>query len=164
MTPTFLRKLTGYSALLLVALSLAGPREVRAQLLVATGVRDLAFGNVLPGVPTTVQPTDAARSGQFDITGPSLARIEITFTLPTVLNRTGGGTMPISFGSTSAGYSASGSIAAQTAFNPNTAFRTNLSLIGRGSVFLGGTLAPAGSQTAGSYSATVTMTVALTTL
>jgi hypothetical protein len=69
--------------------------------------------------------------------------------------------MPISFGPTSAGYSASGSIAAQTAFDPRTPFRANLSALGRGSVFLGGALSPPGSQAAGSYTASVTMTVAL---
>ncbi len=160
MTPTLLRTLVGRGAPLALALSLAGAGELRAQL-AATGVRDLAFGNVLPGVPSTVQRTDAARSGQFDITGPILGRVEITFTLPATLIGGAGATMPTSFGSTSAGYSANGSIAAQTAFDPRTPFRATLSLLGRGSVFLGGTVAPPGSQGAGSYTAFVTITVAM---
>lgn len=161
MTLTLPRRLTGRGALVVLALSLAAAGESRAQLVAATGIRDLAFGNVLPGVTTSVQPSDAVRSGQFNITGPSLGRIEITFTLPTALTRAGGTTMPISFGSTSAGYSASGSIVGQTAFNPHSPFRANLSVLGRGSVFLGGALTPAGSQAAGSYTATMTITVAL---
>jgi len=154
-------KPAGRGALLVLALSLAGARELRAQLLVATGVRTLGFGNVLPGVPSNVQPTDPVRSGQFDITWPSLARVEVQFVLPTVLSTGGGATIPISFGATSAGYSASGSIAGQTPFNPTTPFRANLSALGRGSVYLGGALAPPGAQAAGSYSASVSITVAL---
>jgi hypothetical protein len=161
MIPTRRRRLARPATLLVLALSLAGGRELRAQLLVATGIRDLAFGTVLPGVPSTVPPSDAVRSGQFDIAGPILGRVEITFTLPATLSRTGGATMPISFGPISAGYSAGGSIAGQTAFDPRTPFRANLSAIGRGSVFLGGTLSPPGSQGAGSYTASVTVTVAL---
>jgi len=160
-TQTPLRTPAGRAAILALALFLAGARELRAQLLVVTGARSLGFGNVLPGVPTTVQPTDAVRSGQFDITGPSLARVEITFALPTVLQAGPGLTVPISFGATSAGYSASGSIAGQTAFDPRTPFRVNLSVLGRGSVFLGGLLTPPTSQAAGSYTATVSVTVAI---
>lgn len=154
------RKPAARGAILALALFLAGAGHLRAQVLVATGVRSLGFGNVLPGVATTVQPTDAVRSGQFNITGPVLGRVEITFALPTVLSAGVGPTVPISFGATSAGYSASGSIAGQTAFDPRTPFRVTLSLLGRGSVFLGGVLTPPSSQAAGSYTATVTITVA----
>lgn len=160
MTPTLRRTLVGRGALLALALSLAGARELRAQVITATGVRNLAFGNVLPGVPSTVQATDAVRSGQFNITGPILGRVEITFTLPATLSGGTGATMPISFGSMSAGYSANGSVAGQTAFDPRTPFRATLSVLGRGSVFLGGTLAPLGSQAAGSYTGSVIITVA----
>ena len=160
MTPTLQRTLARRGALLALALALASAREARAQLLSATGVRNLAFGNVLPGVSSTVQPTDAVRSGQFNITGPALGRVEITFTLPTTLSGGAGATMPILFGPTSAGYSSSGSIASQTAFDPRTPFRATLSVLGRGSVFLGGVLTPPGSQGAGSYSGSVTVTVA----
>jgi hypothetical protein len=148
-------------ALPALAISLAGAGQLHAQLLSANGVRNLAFGDVIPGVSNTVQPTDVIRSGQFDIVGPSLAQVETTFTLPTTLTGGGGATMPISFGATSAGYSASGAIGSQVPFDPRAPFRTNLSLLGRGSTFIGGVLAPAGTQSAGSYSGPISMTVAL---
>jgi Domain of unknown function (DUF4402) len=148
-------------ALVAAAISLAGAGQLRAQLLSVSGVRNLAFGDVIPGVPNTVQPTDLIRSGQFDIVGPSLAQVEITFALPTTLSGGGGATMPISFGATSAGYSSSGAIGSQAPFDPRAPFRTNLSLLGRGSTFIGGALGPAGTQTAGSYSGSVAMAVAL---
>ena len=34
----------------------------------AVGTRDLAFGAIIPGVVTTVAPTDPVKSGSFDIT------------------------------------------------------------------------------------------------
>jgi hypothetical protein len=148
-------------ALVAQAISLASGGQLRAQLLSATGVRNLAFGDVLPGVPNTVQPTDVTRSGQFDIGGPSLAQVEITFALPTALAGGGGATTPISFGATSAGYSANGSIASQVPFDPRVPFRASLSALGRGTAFVGGLLAPPGTQSAGSYSGSVSVTVAL---
>jgi len=151
----------GRAASLVLGLAVAGVGELRAQLLSANGAQNLAFGNVLPGVTTTVQPTDPARGARFDITGPSLAQVEVTFTLPAVLSAGGGATMPISFGPTSAGYTSSGSNGAQTAFDPRTPFRASLSLLGRGWVYLGGALSPPGAQSAGSYTAAVGMTVAL---
>jgi uncharacterized protein DUF4402 len=147
-------------ALLALALSLAGAGPLRAQFISAVGIRNVSFGNVLPGVPNTVPPTDATRSGQFNLIGPSLAQVEITFALPTTLTA-GGSTMPISFGATSAGYASNGSIASQVPFDPRVPFRVNLSVLGRGSTFLGGALTPPGTQSAGSYSGSVSITVAL---
>jgi Domain of unknown function (DUF4402) len=149
------------SAFVAVAILVAGAGQLRAQLVAATGIRDLGFGDVLPGVPNTVQPTDATRSGQFDILGPNLAQVEITFGLPTALTAGGGGTMPVSFSATSAGYSANGSIGSQVAFDPRVPYRANLSLLGRGSAFIGGSLAPPGTQAAGTYSGPLSVTVAL---
>lgn len=147
-------------ALLAPAISLAAGSHAHAQFVSATGVRNVAFGDVIPGLQNTVQPTDVIRSGQFNITGPSLAQVEITFALPATLSN-GGATMPISFGATSAGYSSSGAIGSQTPFDPRSPFRTNLSPLGRGSTFIGGIVAPAGTQSAGSYSGSLGMTVAL---
>jgi uncharacterized protein DUF4402 len=151
-------------ALLALALSHAGAGRLCAQLISANGIRNVSFGNVLPGVPNTVQPTDVGRSGQFNIVGPSLAQVEITFGLPTVITGPASTTMPISFGATAAGYASNGSIASQVPFNPHVPFRGNLSLLGRASTFLGGVLTPPGTQSAGSYSGSVSMTVALTGL
>jgi hypothetical protein len=134
--------------------------SLNAQSLSAVGVKNLNFGDVLPGVPVNVLATDAVRAGQFDITGPPSAPIEITFTLPEALTTLGGASMPISFGDMSAGFSPSGSIASQDLFNPLAAKRVTLSELGRGSGFVGGALNPPTTQPSGSYSAPVTITIA----
>jgi hypothetical protein len=146
---------------LALALSLANVTELRAQLpRSASGVRDLGFGSILPGVRTTVQPTDVVRSGQFEITGDISDPIEITFSLPSVLTGPEGATMPVSFTNESAGFSASGSITNQAFFDPKVPFQTNLSSTGRGTGFLGGVLDPSPTQRAGSYTGSVSITVA----
>ena len=61
------------------------------------GMRGLDFGMVTPGVPTEVQPTDAT-SGWFRLAHiPRPKSVQLQFTFPSNLTRTGGGTMPISF-------------------------------------------------------------------
>jgi uncharacterized protein DUF4402 len=161
LTMWWMRPLPARGALMAMALCLAGATELRAQAIrSATGIRDLGFGSVLPGVPTTVHPTDVARSGQFEITGEINDPIEITFSLPAVLSGPGGTTMPVSFGTMSAGFSASGAITNQVFFDPRVPFRVNLSSTGLGTGFLGGTLSPSGTQPAGSYSGFVSITVA----
>jgi hypothetical protein len=147
------------AGVLALAVSLAGATELRAQRS-ATGVRDLGFGSVLPGVPTTVHPNDVARSGQFQITGEPNDPVEIRFLLPSMLTGPGAATMNVSFGTTSAGFSPSGSITNQEFFDPRTSYSTNLSSTGRGTGFLGGILTPSGTQPAGSYSGSVTIIVA----
>jgi hypothetical protein len=69
----------------------------------------------------------------------------------------GGQMMPFSFGATSAGYSASGSVANQIPFDPRVPFTVTLNSSGNGVVFLGGALRPTGSQTAGSYATSITL-------
>jgi hypothetical protein len=144
-------------ALLALALSLTGAPELRAQLRSVTAIQDLTFGNVLPGVRTTVPPTDVARSGQFEITGDVNDPVEITFGLPNALNGPGGATMLVDF--TDMGiFSTSGS---NTPFNPEAPpFRGNLGSAGRATGFLGGILTPSLTQSPGSYSGSVSVTVA----
>lgn len=129
-------------------------RPIRVQ-----GVRSLAFGTLLPGIPQLVPRTDPVRSGQFDIRGQRLSTVQLTFTLPTVMNGPLGATLPLSFGGNDGGYSVSQSVSAQVGFDPRAPFLATLSNNGRGAVFLGGTAQPLVSQRAGSYSGTVTLTV-----
>lgn len=144
--------------LVLGAALLAAPAAVRAQATVV-GVQNLAFGNVIPGVPTTVPYSDAVRAGRFQVSGVFLRNIRITFTLPTQMNRIGGGPpMPLSFGNTSAAFS--GVFTGQTPFNPNAPFTTWV-WFGTSNVFLGGTASPTAGQPGGSYTANVIMTVIL---
>ena len=133
------------------------PLRVRAE-------RDLIFGSVLPGVSTIIQPTDPARSGQFDITGPRFSSIDIWFTLPSAMTGPSGAQLLMFFGPTDAGYTNTGAIGSQVSFDPRLRFVGTLSNNGRGFVYIGATTSPSGTQRAGSYAAAVTLTVAFTSL
>ena len=153
-------------ALLLAAAPALVPRHAAAQgrPLRATGLRGIAFGNVLPGVPQLVLATDPTRSAQFDLTGPNRIQVEITFTLPGALAAPGGGSIPIVFEPTSAGWSSSQTTADIVPFDPMQPFAATLSGNGRGTVFLGARLQPPAGVPSGAYAAPVTITLALTGL
>ena len=152
------------SAVALGALGALSPLGAQDRPLQVVGVRNLAFGTLLPGVPTMVLPGDGAKSGQLDVIGPDNARIMLSMTLPTVLVGDRGGTLPITFGPASAGWSQSQAVGNQTAFDPRAPFTAALSAAGRGSLFLGATLQPTPTQRAGAYSATITIVVTRTDL
>jgi hypothetical protein len=145
------------SLLLLTAVLVTG--RLSAQTISVRAMRGLSFGTVVPGVPSHVLRTDPVNSGQFEIQGPFLTFIRLTFTLPSVLNGPSGATMPLSFATNDAGYSISNSIGSQTAFDPHQSYTTLIWIGGRSGVFLGGTVSPIPSQRAGNYSATVVLTV-----
>lgn len=146
---------------LLALLLLASPGVLAAQRpLRATGVRGIDFGVVIPGIAQPVARTDAMRSAEFEIAGPNRGDLLVSFTLPTLLTAAGGGTVPIVFGSASAGYSQSQAIGNQIAFDPSQPFAATLGNTGRGSIFLGATLQPAAGTAAGDYSAPITITLA----
>ena len=126
--------------------------------------RDLSFGTLLPGVSETIQPTDPASSGHFGITGPRFSSIDILFALPTALTGPSGTQLLLSFGPTDGGYSPTAAIGSQVSFDPRLRFVGMLSESGRGFVYIGGTVSPAGTQRPGSYAAGITVTVAFTGL
>jgi hypothetical protein len=124
-----------------------------------TGVHSLIFGTVLPGVPAVASRANATSAGQFDLTGPRDSQAALTFTLPLAMTGPAAATIPLVFGGSDAGYSASQSIGSQIGFDPRQPFVITFSQQGRGSVFLGGTAQPAPTQQAGTYSGTITLTV-----
>lgn len=137
----------------------AAPTVVYAQSVI--GTQSLNFGNVIPGIPTTVLPTDPVNDGQIRITGAGFFRsVTVRFTLPAVMNGPSGATMPISFSSTDAGISWQGTIASMTTFNPNAPFTYTLWL-SSGTVYLGGRVSPGAAQASGSYTGTIILTVIL---
>lgn len=144
---------------LVLAGATALPAQRRGRPIRARGVRALAFGTLLPGVPQPVARTDPLRSGQFDVTGRRFSSVQLSFSLPSVMNGPAGATLPLSFSSNDAGYSVSQSVTAQVGFDPRAPFTATLSHNGRGSVFLGGTARPLPTQRPGSYNGTVTLTV-----
>lgn len=138
-----------------VSLPLAAQRPIAV-----TGVQSLTFGTLIPGIPTSVSRTDAAKSGQFTIIGPHDSQAQLLFILPAVLVGPAGATLPLTFGGGDAGYSQSQNIGSQIVFDPRQLFLITYSGQGRGSVFLGGTARPTPTQRAGSYTGTITLTVA----
>jgi|SRR5881628_1606127 len=136
----------------------AATPPLAAQQTSVTGVRPLAFGTVLPGVPTVVLRTDPVNSGQFDFKGHPGGSASLTFLLPAVMTGPAGATMLLVFGANDAGFSASQSINSQVAFDPRTPYLATFSG-NRASVFLGGMVNPSAGQRAGNYTGTVTLTV-----
>lgn len=153
-----MRKRSVVTVIFCILLALSASRGLGAQITVQ-GVRGLAFGTVIPGVPSLVLRTDAVKSGQFEIRGPFLTFIRLTFTLPAVLNGPLGATMPLSFATNDAGYSFNNTITNQTAFNPNQSYQTLIWIGGRSGVWLGGRVSPVAGQRAGNYTGTVVLSV-----
>ena len=113
-------------------------------------VSDLNFGDVLPGVTTTVAAGDVA-AGQFTVTGATNQDVILDFNLPSDL--TGGGDpIPVSF---TAGWGDDG---VDASIDPTTDPTVNLGTTLDIDVFLGGEVTPAIDQAAGTYTGTVTLT------
>jgi hypothetical protein len=146
---------------LLVSLAIAGavPLGAQGRPLGVSGVRPLVFGVVFPGMPLAVSRTDAANSGQLDLAGNKNADVQLTFTLPNTMTGPACATMPVVFGGSDAGYSASQSVGSQVAFDPRTPFLATLNKNGRGSVFVGATVNPPPTQRAGTYTGTITLSI-----
>ena len=141
-----------------LVLSAAPMLQAQGRPLTVTGVRGVTFGAVLPGVPRVVSRTDPANSGQIDLRGPK-GPVLLTFVLPIRMIGPGGALMPISFGASDAGFSATQTIGSQVGFDPKQAFTATLPANGRGSVFVGATANPATNQRAGAYTATIVLNV-----
>ncbi|HKI94943.1 MAG TPA: DUF4402 domain-containing protein [Gemmatimonadales bacterium] len=129
--------------------------------LTVTAGNDLAFGTVYPGVPASVLPT-AATAGSFSISGVASAGLTVQFTLPANLIDAASDNLPITFGTADAAYNQANSQSGTTAFDPNSPVTAALSGTGNFYVWIGGTVAAAGNQPAGSYTGTITLTAAYT--
>ena len=143
---------------------LTAARPAAAQISVA-GIRDLAFGPVIVGIPSTVAPSDAIRSGQFRFTAPAGARVRVDFDLPSQLSGPGGAKLPIKFAKTdavavgNAAGSVPGTLPVVLNPNPKATQKFDLGPNTAVNVFLGGTVTPATNQAPGGYVATIVLTV-----
>jgi len=129
--------------------------------LTISGDQNLNFGDVLPGVNSSVDKTTDAgtNAGKFSISGNPSSEINLAFTaLPSTLSD-GSNTLSISFSSTDAGHTANSDGSSQTAFDPSSSTTATLSTGGNLYVFLGGTVQPTHTQTAGTYTGTVTLQI-----
>jgi hypothetical protein len=143
--------------LTLVSLLLCATIPAAAQTGVA-GIQPLAFGILLPGIATTIAPTNSASCGEFTLTGNKNELVLVRFSLPTYMSGPGGARLPLTFGGNSAGYSSSSSTSGETTFDPSQIQFVQLANNGTGALYLGATASPGTAQNAGSYSATVTLT------
>ena len=135
---------------------------LEAQGLTAQGWRDLRFGTVVAGLPTSVPRTDLGRAALYQIRGTANAEVLVQLTLPTVLTNAGGQTMPISFGPNDGGFGGLPVPFFMTAFDPTVPLIQRLAFFGRLFIALGGTVSPPITATAGQYTNTITLTVAYT--
>lgn len=130
------------------------------------GTNGLAFGAVTPGIPKAVDKTTAGTAGEWRVTGAPNAEITLDFVLPLNLNHaTLGSTMPITFSSTDAAYedgTGGGQAAPAAQIDPSVQTTANIAADGTFWVWIGGTVAPSVSETSGSYSGDITLTITYT--
>lgn len=167
-------RFTAAAALLALA-SLSGVRTAEAQTsanaaaiatafvvgiapLTASTVHDLDFGSVNAGAVKT--PTSlASDAARFNISGEPGRPVTVSFTLPTVLTGAGSTTIPISFGGTD-GLEWTAYPVTSVGFNPNASYLTALNGSGNLTIGLSGTVAPPLGTTTGTYTGSITLTVA----
>jgi hypothetical protein len=126
------------------------------------GRQGLTFGTMWSGQPAQVSRQDPLRSGQVELRGMRNTDVQITFSLPASLTGPGGAQLPLSFSANDGGVGTTATITAATGFDPRLPRVAQFSGNGRLYLFLGGTALPGVGQTAGAYTATVTVTVAYT--
>jgi len=155
-----MRMAVGRLLLVPVLLAIAAPLSAQRPIQVE-GIKNLAFGLLLAGIPTSVPRTDPVRAGQINVTAQPKSPIIIQISLPTSMTGPAGATLPLAFAANDAGYSALGTIGSQVAFDPRASVvvLTNTSN-GRGTIYLGGTASPAFNQQPGNYTGVITITVA----
>jgi hypothetical protein len=127
-------------------------------------LRDLNFGTVIKGVPTTVLPTVAA-AGEWQIRGSGNAFVVISFTLPTTLTNLQalpGSTMPIAFSAVSAIWRrATNDPVGGNVFNPATGAVGRIGPTANPTMYiwLGGTVSPAAAAKPGIYQGTIVVSL-----
>jgi hypothetical protein len=146
------------SALVGACALLATATPATAQVTVS-GVRDLAFGSVIRGIATQVLPSDAVKSGRFQVQSTNGTRVRLQFTLPNRLNGPAGATMPLSFAATDGLLSGNAGNNNPVVFNPSNSQTVQVVPSTPINVFLGGTVSPPANQAFGAYANTITLTV-----
>jgi Domain of unknown function (DUF4402) len=124
--------------------------------------QDLSFGVVLPGMATSITPSDPVNAGRYEIRGAKNAEVRIDFQLPTALVAPDGTPMSLTISAGDGGYADQPNVRSQQAFDPNLPLIVSLGKSGKLYLWLGGTVLPTPTQAGGDYSATITVTVAYT--
>jgi hypothetical protein len=126
------------------------------QPITVTKNNDLSFGNVFPGIDKSIAVT-AGGAAKFTIAGQATTPVNLTFTIPATI-ASGGNNLTLA--SWTGHHSGTDLPTGGTTFTPS-ASATSATLNGSGAlyVYVGATAQPTGTQAAGSYSGSVTMTV-----
>jgi len=127
--------------------------------LVVVARRDLRFGTVIRGVSTTVLPSDVRGAGLFEINGSKHESVRIEFLLPENLGSDDGDALPIFFGPGDGAAATDMGRFHGVPFDPRQPLIATLGANGKLYVRLGGTVVPGHGQTAGTYRATVFLSV-----
>ena len=147
-----------HRATVLILLGVVAARPAAAQVSVV-GIRNLAFGFLTLSVTADVLPTDAVKSGQWNLTAPVGQRIQIRLTVPNQLLGPSGASLPIAIKNNYAFVQGTWTGAVATFFNPpgNVNFRFTG---GTGAIIrLGGSTTPAANQPPGAYSNSAVLTI-----
>lgn len=148
-----------WSLVLFACLALVAARPAEAQgpnTFTVSGLNDLSFGSIIAGSSASVSPS-APGAALFAITGPKHSQVALAFSLPSSLS--GPAPLPVSFGS--AVWAGQNSPAGAASFNPASGLTLPMPDSRTLYVWLGGSLSTVTSQATGTYSSTVTLSVAL---
>jgi hypothetical protein len=129
----------------------AGAPGLAGQTLMVATQQDLSFGQLMPGVATSVPPADVMNRAEVWVEGTG--RPTVTFSLPSRLVSASGAQIPLTFGAADGLVIAPNTTAT---FDPRTG--TSLNLHGShqtATICVGGTAQPAPDQAAGSYNGTI---------
>jgi len=181
-----MKSLAGFLTTIAICAFVWSPSAVNAQdvavgqatatilaVLAVTSTHDLAFGDVMQGVPKTADKTVIADAGVFSVSGAGGSEISMFMELPDYLwcsTADSEDRLVVAFSSTDADIdtTAAGTPAAHGGGAVTDQDPYNLSDMPLGGadnilqIFLGGTVSPAVDQRAGSYSADIVLTVAYT--
>ena len=149
-----------FTWLFATAALVAAGRPAAAQISVIP-IRDLAFGPVIVGIPTSIGPSHPVRSGQFRLTAPLNSRLHFRLTLPATLNGPAGARLPISFGNGDGIMVSGAPSSVPEVFNPKANQVVQDVASTTTNIFIGGTVSPAGNQQQGNYTGTITFTVTI---
>lgn len=130
-----------------------------------TGLNDLRFETVVPGVDKSVDKASIGFAGAYEVIGHNSAEVSFDFDLPPALLLDSTSFMSIDFSSTDASYedgSGGGQGSPAGVLDPNGPFTLRLSPTGRLDIWIGGTVHPTITQTGGDYSSEVTLTAIYT--
>ncbi len=141
---------------------LFGGAEVCGQNITVTN--NLAFGNMMPGIPKTVNKTDAGAAAEFYISGVAGNEVSIEFALPTYMNSSGNN-MQLVFSEADCAMDSSASPdQGNPGYNNIDPWHEITYRLGSNglTIWLGGTAIPKLTQRSGSYAATIVLTVTYT--